>query len=69
VNRHDPVDAGANRLIFLADCAEAGAVLEANDSRGERRADDRIQARRRSVANVCRGRKSASGKEARDDDQ
>lgn len=42
MNQHGALDAGADRLIFLAE-AEAGAILGDNDWRGERRADDRIQ--------------------------
>ena len=69
MTQHDPGDAAADRLIFLADTLELVSCPEtrAREASAARMIGSR--ARRRSVASTYRGRKSASGKEARDDDQ
>ena len=69
MNRHDPVDAGANRVIFLADALKLVPFSEPTTREASAARMIGSRARRRSVANICHGRKSASGKEARDDDQ
>jgi hypothetical protein len=69
VNQHDAADAGADRLIFLADALKL--VLFSATTARKASATRMIgsRARRRSDANIYRGRKSAGGEEARDDDQ
>ncbi|HEX2410563.1 MAG TPA: hypothetical protein VHJ39_05310 [Solirubrobacteraceae bacterium] len=69
MNQHDPADAAADRLIFLADALTLVPFSEiaTRDASATRMIGSR--ARRRSIANIYRGRKSAGGKEARDDDQ
>ena len=69
MNRHDPVDAGANRLIFLADALKLVPFSETTTREASAARMIGSRARRRSVANIYRGRKSAGGEEARDDDQ
>ena len=69
MNGHDPADAGADRLIILADALTLVPLSE-TASRGPSAA--RMigsRARRRSVANIYRGCKSAGGRKAHDDDQ
>ena len=69
MNEYAPADAGADRLIFLADALKL--VLFSATTARKASATRMIgsRARRRSVANIYRGRKSAGGEEARDDDQ
>ena len=69
MNQHDPTDAAANRLIFLADALKLVPFSEPTTREASAARMIGSRARRRSVANTYRGRKSAGGKEARDDDQ
>jgi hypothetical protein len=69
VNQHDPMDAAANQLIFLADALKLVPLSETTARKASATRMIGSRARRRSVANISPGRKSAGGKEARDDDQ
>ena len=69
MNQHDPADAGADRLIFLADALKLVPCSETTTREASAARMIGSRARRRSVANISPGRKSAGGKEARDDDQ
>ena len=69
MNQHGPMDAAANRLIFLADALKLVLFSETTARKASATRMIGSRARRRSVANIYRGRKSAGGEEARDDDQ
>lgn len=69
MNQHDPADAPADRLTFLADALKLVPFSETTTREASAVRMIGSRARRRSVANIYRGRKSAGGKEACDDDQ
>jgi hypothetical protein len=69
VTQHDPADAAADRLIFLADALKLVPFSKTTARKASATRMIGSRARRRSVANIYRGYKSAGGKEARDDDQ
>ena len=65
MNQHDPTDAAANRLTLLADAVKLVSLLETTAHEASAAQMIGARARRRAVASIYRGRKSAGGKEAR----